>query len=207
MVIDFLAPGFLYSLTKDIWARVVSRRRNLSASQIVELRKKWKAEFEPRIWDTHQKKLRRDVVIRDMKRIDKYPDIDAKAKGISPWFRVGLVGTYHRGIQVGMGWETLTKDSKTSRWRNTNYKVRESGDIKVLLLGLIPFENIDNVDWEGDEFYDYPHIYCFFSFRKEPYEHIGYYTEKTPPNGLPFYTEVAQYSDVRRLSKKRGIVS
>ena len=201
-MIDLLAPGFLYSLAKDVWARNFSRRRKLSTSEVVELRKKWKAEFEPRIWDTHKNKLRQDVIIRDMKRIDNYPDIDDKSKKSSPWFRAGLVGTYHRGIYVGLTWEMLTKDGKGERWRKTNYEAGETGDINVLLIGSIPFESIDNVDWDGDEFYHYPHIYCFFSYRKWPYQHVGYYTETTPSYGLPFYTEVATYESVRRLSKK-----
>jgi hypothetical protein len=201
-MIDLLAPGFLYSLAKDAWGKIFSRRRKLSASEVVERRKKWKAEFEPRIWDKHKNKLRQDGIIRDMKRIDNYPDLDDKAKGISPWFRAGLVGTYHRGILVGLSWETLTKASNSERWRKTNYKAGETGEIKVLLIGSIPFENVDNVDWDGDEYYSYPHIYCFFSYRKEPYQYVAYYTETTPPNGLPFYTEVATYESVRRLSKK-----
>jgi hypothetical protein len=201
-MIDLLVPGFLYSLAKDVWAAVFSRRRKLSTSEVVELRKKWKAEFEPRIWDTHHKKLRNDVIIRDMKRVDNYPDLDDNPKGISPWFRAGLVGTYHRGVLVGLDWGTLTKHSNSERWRKTNYEAGETGDIKVLLIGSIPFENIDNVDWDGDEYYSYPHIYCFFSYRKEPYQHVGYYTEASlSPDGLPFYTEVATYESVRRLSK------
>jgi hypothetical protein len=111
-MIDLLAPGFLYSLGKDVWARIFSRRRKLSTSEVVELRKKWKAEFEPRIWDTHKNKLRQDVIIRDMKRIDNYPDIDDnnKSKKCSPWFRAALVGTYHRGIYVGQTWEKSWPD-------------------------------------------------------------------------------------------------
>src|SRR3984893_17845642 len=53
-----------------------------------------------------------------------------------------------------------------------HYEAGETGDITVLLIGSIPFENIDNFDWDGDEFYRYQHIYCFFSYRKEPYQHI-----------------------------------
>ena len=203
-MIEYFAPGFFYSVLKDVWGRVAPSRRKLSASQIVELRKKWKAEIEPRIWDSYQKKLRQDVIIRDMKRIDNYPDIEDK-KGISPWFRVGLVGTYHRGIQVGLRWASLTKHTDGERLRHTNFKVGETGEIKAVLIGSISFENIDNIDWDGDEFYAYPHIYCFFSNRKEPYEHLGYYTETTPPRGLPYFTEVASYESVRRISKKLGI--
>jgi hypothetical protein len=62
-MIDLLVPGFLYSLIKDVWAGIISRRRKLSASEVVELRKKWKAEFEPRIWDNHKNKLRPDVIM------------------------------------------------------------------------------------------------------------------------------------------------
>jgi hypothetical protein len=144
-MIDLLVPGFLYSLIKDVWAGIISRRRKLSASEVVELRKKWKAEFEPRIWDNHKNKLRPDVIIRDMKRVDNYPDIDDTAKKMSPWFRAGLVGTYHRGIYVGLTWEMLTKDGKGERWRKTSYEAGETGDINVWLIGSIPFENIDNV--------------------------------------------------------------
>jgi hypothetical protein len=203
-VIEYLAPSFVYSVFKDIWGKVRAERRKLSSSQIVELRKKWKAEVEPHIAQTYRDKLRGDVIIRDMKRIDGYPHTEDK-KGISPWFRVGLMGTYHRGIQVGLSWETLTKHKDGQQFRLTNYRVGETGDVKVVLIGLIPFENIDNIDWHGDEYYGFPHIYCFFSHRKEPYEHIGYYTETTPPHGIPFYTEIADYRSVRRLSKRLGI--
>jgi hypothetical protein len=39
--------------------------------------------------------------------MDHYPEIDEKAKGISPWFRAGLIGMYHRGVLIGLRWTTL----------------------------------------------------------------------------------------------------
>jgi hypothetical protein len=202
-VID-LAPGFLYSVFKDVVAKVWPKRRKLTPAEIVELRKKWKAEIEPHVVETWQKKLRTDVVIRDMRRIDSYPDAIDK-KGISPWFRVGLVGTYHRGIQVGLRWTDLTKHTDGKNYRRTNYKAGEKGEVKALLIGLIPFENIENIDWDGDEYYGYPHIYCYFSHRREPYEALGYYAEIIPSHGFPHYTEVATYQSVRKFSKKLGL--
>ena len=89
-MIEYLAPGFIYSVAKDIWGRVHSRKRKLSAAEVVELRKKWKSEFEPRMWEWYQKKLRDDIIIRDMKRFDSYPDIDENANGISPGSAPGL---------------------------------------------------------------------------------------------------------------------
>jgi hypothetical protein len=205
-VIEYLAPGFIYSVLKDIVSRYAPKRRELTNSEIVDLRKKWKAEIEPHILETHQKNLRQDVIIRDMRRIDSYPDIKEDEKGISPWFRVGLVGTYHRGLLVALQWASLTKHTDGKRYRRTNYKTEEKGDLNALLIGLIPFENIDNIDWGGDEYYGYPHVYCYFSHHREPYERVAYFTETVPLHGIPFYTEIESYQSVRKLSKKLGII-
>jgi hypothetical protein len=75
------------------------------------------------------------------------------------------------------------------------------------MIGSIPYENIDNVDWDGDEYYSDPHVYCFFSYKNEPYEHIGFYEKHIPmsSSGLPFYIEIAPHDQVRRLSRRLGI--
>jgi hypothetical protein len=137
-----------------------------------------------------------------MKRVDQYPDVESSSKGISPWFRLGLAGTYHRGIMVGYRWDTLTKDG--DGWRLTDDKAGEQGDVRVMMISNIPYENIESVDWDGDEYYNFPHIYCWFSRKKEPYEYTAFYTKTEPPVSLPFYTEVAPADDVRHRSKKHG---
>ena len=65
------------------------------------------------------------------------------------------------------GWArrgNLTRDGDA--WRYTNYKTGEKGDLKVMLISSIPYENIEHVDWEGDEYYGYPHIYGWFNNKK-----------------------------------------
>jgi hypothetical protein len=201
-LIEHLSIGFLYSLLKDGIHALRGKNRRLANSERVELRQKWKPLFEARIWDTYQRELRQDVIVRDLSRLDKYPD-SKDEKGISPWFRVGLVGTYHRGILVALRWGTLTKHEDGQHWRFTNHAAEEQGDLTVVLLGNIPYENIDNVDWEGDEYYGYPHLYCFFAHHhKEPYEHTGFYTETKMPDALPSYHEVVSYTEARRFSRK-----
>ena len=170
-MIEWLTAGVVYQVGKDVWARIRGRSRRLTPSQIIELRSKWKPLFERHIADTYREKLRPDVIIRDMKRLDKYPNLDENENGISPWLRLGLMGTYHRGILVS---STLTKDADA--WRYTDYKGGERGDLKVLLISSIPYENIEQVDWDGDEYYGYPHIYCWFNNKKVPYEHTAIYT-------------------------------
>jgi hypothetical protein len=203
-MIEVLAPGFLYSLIKDGVNFVRGKRRRLGPPEIVALRLKWKPLFEAEIWKNHQKKLRVDVIIRDMKRIDSYPETSER-KGISAWFRAGLVDTYHRGILVGLGWERLKKYFDGDQWTFACGTAEESDGVTLLRIGSIPYENIESVDWGGDGYYGFPHIYCFFSFKGEPYEHVGFYSETKSPDMPPFYAEVASYEGVRRLSKKLGV--
>ncbi len=85
-------------------------------------------------------------------------------------------------------------------------KAGEKGDLKVLLMGRIPFEDIEFLDPNGDEYYGFPHIYCHFDAKKrEPYEKLIFCVEKRDPYHSPSYVEVAPYEQVRRLSKRLGI--
>src|SRR5437660_391071 len=138
---EWVTASLVYTLAKDAWARFRAGRRSLTPEQVVALRQKWKPQFENLVWDRYQKGLRRDVIIRDMKRVNLYPELKV-TKGISPSFRVALVDTYHRGLLValGWGWGMLTKHGEG--WRFTDYKAGETGDLKVLMIGSIPYENI-----------------------------------------------------------------
>lgn len=73
--------------------------------------------------------------------------------------------------------------------------------ITAALLGYIPYENIVSVDWDGDEFYGHPQIYCYFDARNgEPYEKVVY-CERKEHAGAEWYSELASYEEVRKNSK------
>ena len=74
----------------------------------------------------------------------------------------------------------------------------------MILAGRIPFENIEAVDWDGDEYYYFPHIYCHFTNRKEPYESVDYYTEIQNPHRRPHYSELVNVKDVKRRHTQRS---
>ena len=99
---------------------------------------------------------------------------------------------------------TLTKHNDRKHWRFTDYAAGESGEKKVALLGRIPYEYIDNVEWDGDEYYGVPHLFCFFANKKEPYDNLALYAKITPiaKEDLPIYEEVVSLDDARRFSKK-----
>ena len=145
--------------------------------------------------------MRSDVIIRDVKRLDFYPDDPKIKKGISPWFKVGLAGTYHRGILVGINWVGLVKDGQN--WRLKNLKTKEESRITAALMGYIPYENIVSVDWDGDEYYGHAQIYCHFDARKgEPSEKI-IYCEKKENDHTDWYTEIASYEEVENNSERK----
>lgn len=191
--------SFLYSIAKDAIVYRMGRRRRLTPEEKIALRQKWKPPLEEEIIKNWRDKLRQDVIIRDVARLDSYPDIDENSKGISPWFRLGLIGLYHRGILVAMNWERLIEED--GNFRIKDYKNDDGEGIKAILAGKIPFENIEEIDFDGDEYYYYPHIYCHFSIDKSPYESVYYYDERENPGGRPFYTEIADAKKVYANSK------
>ena len=200
--------NLMYSFCKDIgffiWHLFNKRKRKLLQSEIVQLRQKWKNEFEQKILEARVSGTGTDVIIRDVKRMNSYPDGNNK-KGISSWFKAGLVSTYHRGIQVRLRIGKLTKDSKFDKWRYTNYKLGETGELKVSLIGFIPYENIEAVDWDGDEYYYIPHIYCHFTEKSaEPYEKVAFCEEKYLDDS-PYYTEFANFNSIHKFSKKFNV--
>jgi hypothetical protein len=197
-----LTLSLLYGIARDAWAFARGRRRILSPSEVIRLRDKWQLIFESKIAERRSKRLRQDVIIRDVKRVDNYPDTAEAEKGISSWFRAGLVGTYHRGIQVGLRYEGLCWDESEKKWRYANYKQSEKSEISAALLGLIRYENIESVNWEGDEYYGFPHIYCHFVEKKrQPYERLAF-CEHNESDHMEYFSELADYDEVDRYSKK-----
>ena len=160
-----------------------------------------KPEFQNKLSEQQSKKLRQDIIIRDVRRMDTYPEI-SKGSGVSSWFRAGLIDTYERGIMVGLSWEGLVKEH--DGWRYANYQAGETNEETLALTGYIPYENIESVDWTGDDYYGFPYVYYYFAFKGEPYERIRF-CRKLDNNCWEFFTEVAEYKAVRALTKKYGI--
>ena len=102
---------------------------------------KIRAEISSYIQKINTEKLRRRIIIRDIDRVDSYPEVSDE-EGISPWFKVELAQTYHRGVQVFLKAGALvTKADGSLRLRDL--KAGEEGDLRVFLVGEIPFSNIE----------------------------------------------------------------
>jgi hypothetical protein len=157
-----------------------------------------RVQFKEEIDNCRAKKLRKDVVIRHVNRMDSYPNLK-DGPGISPWFKVGLLDTYHMGIKVGLEYCGLI--TGLNGLRRANYKKSEVGELTALLMGEIPFDVIESVNFRGDEYYHFPHIFCHFAQRGEPYERLFYAQEVDMGHGHSYWKEIASYEDVRRNSE------
>jgi hypothetical protein len=201
-VFEWLGGSTAYNVLRDV-AGFLRRRARRSTGERLERRAKWKPIFEELILVRRRDQLRSDVIIRDVRRMDHYPD-QTEGKGISPWFRVGLVGTYHRGIEVGLGIHSLAWEESEKSWRLGDLLNEQSETVTGYLIGYIPYDVIGHVDLTGDEYYSYPHIYCNFRFKGQPYEKLAFCERKELFPGNDYYTEFTTIERVKLTSEKFG---
>lgn len=197
----FLAGLFFVALEifRRYEIRLIKREgKKLTPGELIKHSEELRKQVTEEIYKCRKGNLRKDVIIRHVNRMDAYPEVDDKEKGISPWFRAGLLDTYHRGILLGLRFATLTVCP--DGYRHTNYKNDEKGDVKVYLVGKIQYSSIEGINFDGDEYYNYPHIFCHFDQKGEPYEELVYCEEIEAGHGHVFYSEVAPYKSVRANS-------
>jgi hypothetical protein len=204
----WLFLGSLAFVTLEICRRyeihfIKRREKSFTPGELLKHSEDLKKKFQEEIYKCRVEKLRKDVIIRDADRIKAYPNVDVNPKGISPWFKAGLISTYHRGIMVALRSGTLTESP--DGYRFTDYKIGEKGDIRVYLIGKIPYEFIEGVDFDGDEYYYLPHIYCRFANKGEPYEELVYCEEVEMGNGHLYYSEREKYQNAKDNSVGFGV--
>lgn len=207
MAWEFGVVSFFYNAGKDLLRYALGRFKKADPADVILVRQKWKTTIEDRLAKARGESRSSDAIVRDVARVDVYPDGDEREKGISSWFRIGLLGTYHRGIMAGLRVVGLKFDKEERAWRGCDYQRGEEPDLNAFVVGRIPYERIVSIDWDGDEYYGMPHIYCRFSSKAhEPYEEIVV-CEERHLDQFVYYSEIAKLDDVRKLSQARGVDS
>jgi hypothetical protein len=193
-----------WSAVSGVWKFWLSLKRRLSPQETLKLRSQWKPLFTEWLELHNHKKLRTDVIIRDINRMDSYPKA-TETKGSSAWFRSGVIDTYEKGIMLGLGTYALVYDEQKGVYYYPPNGGR--GNTKLMFTGFVLFENIQSVDWDGDQYYSYPHIYCYFDGKdKQPYERLSFCERRTLDEHT-YFTEIVPLEEVRRETKRRGIKS
>ncbi|WP_217511773.1 hypothetical protein [Vibrio metschnikovii] len=180
-----------------------NKATRLTNSEKVSKREELRLIFDDKLLEIRSNKLSSDIILRDVDRADSYPETSDEP-GISSWFRLGLLETYHRGIRVALRIGSLVEIENGYRFRD--YVNGEDGDIKVWMVGEIPFESIESINWSGDEYYGKPHIYCHFEHDQgEPYERIVFCEERELQPGMRYFSEVADFKEVQKNSNEIGL--
>ncbi len=196
-MIDML--GTIYEILKDVLIFIFKRFKKPDPEVLLNQRQKWRSEFEKHLQKKKTELIYGEAIIRDISRMDNYPDIVDDKKGISSWFKVEVKGLYHRGVEVILGIDGLVYVENLRKWRySTN---NENDTVNAYLVGQIPFDVIRGVEWNGDEYYLCPQIYCQFNKKeKQPYENLVYY-ELQGSDEHRYFMKITKLDDVVKSKK------
>lgn len=158
--------GFIHSLVKDGLGYI--RRRISKADKIALLckRQELKEIFIEKFEMSPQWSLKDalEILIRNIDRMDEYPEERIKnPKKTWPFFVTELRGLYHSGIEV---YNRIVGLKETEEGLFVDY----GGSGGAYLIARIPFDWIDHIDFPGDEYEFYSHIFCRFKNKGLPYK-------------------------------------
>jgi hypothetical protein len=88
---------------------------------LLKRREELRKEFEKSLPPKNKYGYRCDAIIRDIKRMDAYPNVNNR-KGISAWFRVSIKDLYYNGIEVFISMPQYIKQDGKAKWQFTNHK-------------------------------------------------------------------------------------
>lgn len=181
---DLLFAFFGVNLSEERNKRIGSIRRNIA------LKKRMHKDFyKPMTSNSHEEHMSRleepwrcfvhsEVLVRSI--YDKvYPEnglLDGDKRG---YFKAEVFNWYHNGLMVRAYPYVVNarvkyfKDSPDESEALDDYEIVEE---RLEVIGCIPFENIIEYDMNGDEYYNYPHLFCDFINGSDPFEEIQYYT-------------------------------
>jgi hypothetical protein len=132
-----------------------------------------------------------------------------KSVGISPWFRAGLVGTNDRGLLLLLGWHRLSSEALEFLQLEGPQKenAQESANANAALIGYVPFEQVVDVDWNGDDYSARPSLYLHFDAKREgPYEKIGLCVRKEMQDiAHEWYSEICDIDAYHDACTKLGV--
>ncbi len=163
-----ISIDIILGLAKDAYLFI--RKRVSNEDTIARLRKQHelKAQFEQKLGLSPQYPLKDPikVLLRNIDRANEYPEDKIKNPDKTwPFFKTELRGLYHQGIEVYnavVGFEEQADGLYINHYGSTN-------DENGYLIARVPFDWIDHVDFDGDEYDFTPHIFCRFKRRGLPY--------------------------------------
>lgn len=174
---DLLFAYFGVNLVSERNSLVGSIRRNIALKK--QMRKDFlkqsgchtREEIEERIHKPWTKFNHTEVLIRSI--YDKsYPQNTLLDYDFTGYYKAEVYNFYHNGLMVRA--HPFVKKIKYKENSLENPEEIDIIEIDAEILGCIPYENIIEYDVDGDEYYNYPHLFCDFVHTSDPYEKLVY---------------------------------
>ena len=179
---DLLFAYFGVNLTEQRTNRIGAIRRNVAMKK--RMHQDFIKPYSPKDRISHIERIDKpwikfrhsEVLIRSIH--DKsYPDNTLMNQDYSGYFKAEVYDFYHNGLMVRAHPYVATATVRFEDYHKPG--TYTTSDVKVELLGCIPFDSIIEYDIDGDEYYPYPHLYCDFIHTTDPYEKIVYMDSDT----------------------------
>lgn len=184
-VIEAMLYGSYQDLLFAYFGINMIEKKNQTAGSIrrnIALKKRMKSDFIQypvmKTSDDHMKVVREpwlkfkhsEVIIRSI--YDKaYPEENTLLNNDGTgYYKAEVYDFYHNGLLV-RAYPYAQKIIICDEEYDGNIQEKE---VSVEILGCIPFENIIEYDFDGDEYYPFPHLFCDFVNPTDPYEKIRY---------------------------------
>lgn len=177
---DILFAYFGINLSAKRNDTIKALRRNIA------LKKKMHVDFEKEdlsVVDLHEirdngdysrKFIHSEVLVRSIYD-NKYPENSPDMPG---YFKAEIYNWYHNGLEVRAYPYVINavirqpKDNAEIGSKDPDdYYVEEC---RLEVFGCIPFDSIIDYDIDGDEYYNYPHLFCDYPCGSHPFEEIRY---------------------------------
>lgn len=177
---DTLESKFLNQneLLKKYWANFII---NTDSTEIffkrnLELKKKIAKDFGEWLnYSPENRKVRSRMLLRAFDDVQYPNENEPDEFGEYSWFRAEIKSLYYKGIEYILRIEEI-QIFEDYTWDFVTYGDEPTGNlVKVAKVGQINFADIIGYDIDGNEYHNYPHLYCKFKYSGTPFENIYYF--------------------------------
>jgi len=177
---DTLESKFLdqNELLTKYWSNFIIKNdsKEIFLKRNLDLKKKIAKEFGEWLnYSPENRKVRSRMLLRAFDGV-QYPDENEPDEfGEYSWFRAEIKSLYHKGMEFILRIEEI-QIYEDYTWDFVKFDDKPTGNlVQVAKVGQINFADIIDYDIDGDEYRNYPHLYCKFKYSGTPFENIYYY--------------------------------
>lgn len=143
------------------------------------------------------------IVIRNIEKHNNYPEVEDTGT-ISDWFRLEFYSLDPKGVVFMLRNTSLINEPNIGlRVMKMSEHSTNPNRVACTLCAIIPYSSINQIHWDGDEYEPYPHVYCHFNIKKEPYLKM-YYAQhvETARKEDHILSEIIDHKEVIKNTRK-----